>query len=43
MAHNQVKKFSPRHSKVEDDARTSAEVAETTVKKDFMLRVSTHW
>jgi hypothetical protein len=40
--HNLVKKFSRGRSKVTDDARPSAEVAETTVKTS-MLRVSTQW
>jgi hypothetical protein len=41
--HNWIDKFSEGRSKVEDDARPGAEVAETTVKKTSMLRVSTHW
>jgi hypothetical protein len=41
--HNCVEKLSEGHSKVEDDARPGAEVAETTVKKKTsMPRVSTH-
>jgi hypothetical protein len=31
--HNWVEKFSQGHSKVADDARTDAEMAETTVKR----------
>jgi hypothetical protein len=38
-----VEKFSQERSKVVDDARSGAEVAETTVKRLHMLRVSTHW
>jgi hypothetical protein len=38
---NWVEKFCEGRSKVADDARPSAEVAEITVK-DFMLRVSKH-
>jgi hypothetical protein len=41
--HNWVKKFSQGRSKVADDARPGAEVAETTAKMTSMLRVSTHW
>jgi hypothetical protein len=40
---NWVEKFSQGRSKVADDARPGAEVAETTVKKTSVLRVSTHW
>jgi hypothetical protein len=41
--HNWVDKFSQGHSKIADDAGPGGEVAETTVKKTSMLRVSTHW
>jgi hypothetical protein len=41
--YNWVKKFSEGRSKVTDDARPGAEVAEITDKKISMLRVSTHW
>jgi hypothetical protein len=40
---NWVEKFSEGRSKVADDARPGAEMAETTVKNTSMLRVSTHW
>jgi hypothetical protein len=40
--HNWVKKFSQGRSKVADDARPGAEVAESTVK-NFLLRVLSHW
>jgi hypothetical protein len=40
--HNWVEKFSEGRSKVADDARPSAEVAETVGKKAFVLRISTH-
>jgi hypothetical protein len=41
--HNWVEKFSQGRSKVADDARPGAEVAETTVKKTSMLRLSTQF
>jgi hypothetical protein len=40
--HNWVKKLSQGCLKVADDARPGAEVAETTIKKTSILRVSTH-
>jgi hypothetical protein len=40
--HNLVEKFSQGFPKVADDARPGAKVAETTVKKTSMLRVSMH-
>jgi hypothetical protein len=40
--HNWVEKLSQGHLKVASDARSGAEVAETTVKKTSILRVSTH-
>jgi hypothetical protein len=40
--HNWVEKFSQGRSKVADDARLDAEVAENS-QKASMLRVSTHW
>jgi hypothetical protein len=42
--HNWIERFSQKRSKIEDDARPIAEVAETTVKsvKRLVLRVSTH-
>jgi hypothetical protein len=43
VVHNWFDKFSQRHLKVTDDDRLGAEVAETTVKKTSMLRVSRHW
>jgi hypothetical protein len=41
--HNRVDKFSQGHSKIADDARSGAEVADTTVKETSTLRVSTRW
>jgi hypothetical protein len=41
--HNSYEMFSEGRLKVADDARTRAEVADTTVKRLQMLRVSTHW
>jgi hypothetical protein len=41
--HNWVDKPSQGRLKVTDDARPGAEVAETTVKRTSMLRVSAHW
>jgi hypothetical protein len=41
--HHWVEKFSQGRLKVADDARQGAEVAETTVKKLSMLRVSKQW
>jgi hypothetical protein len=40
--HNLVEKISQGRSKVADDARQGAEVAETTFKNTSMLLVSTH-
>jgi hypothetical protein len=40
---NWVDSFSQGRSNVADDTRPSAEVAETTVKKTSMPRVSKHW
>jgi hypothetical protein len=41
--YNWVDKFSEGRSKVADDARPGAEVAETAAKKTSMMHVSTHW
>jgi hypothetical protein len=41
--HKRFEKFSQRRSKFADNGRPGAEVAETTVKKTSVLRVSTHW
>jgi hypothetical protein len=41
--HNWVETFSRGLLKVADDDRRGAVVAEVTVKKTCMLRVSTHW
>jgi hypothetical protein len=41
--HNWVEKFSQGRSKVADDTRPGAEVAENSQKTSSMLRVSTHW
>jgi hypothetical protein len=41
--HSWVKQFSQECSKVADDARPGAEVAETAAEKTSVLQVSTHW
>jgi hypothetical protein len=41
--HNFVKIFSQGRLKVADDARPTAEVAETKSQKTSMLQLSTHW
>jgi hypothetical protein len=41
--HNWVEKFPQGRSKVANDARPSAELAEITVKTTCTLQVSTHW
>jgi hypothetical protein len=41
--HNWAEKFSQGHWEVADDARPGAEVAETTITRFLLLRVSTHW
>jgi hypothetical protein len=41
--HNRLKKFPQGRSKVADDARSGAEVAETTVKTLLCCGVETHW
>jgi hypothetical protein len=40
---NWVEKFSQGRSKVANDARPDAEMAETTAQKTFMQLVSRHW
>jgi hypothetical protein len=42
VVHNWMEKFFKGRLKDADDARPGAEVAETTVNKTAMLRVSTH-
>jgi hypothetical protein len=41
--HNWVEKFSQGRSKVSDDARPVAEVADNNSQKTSMLRASTRW
>jgi hypothetical protein len=41
--HSWVKKFSEGRSKVADDTRPGAEVADTTVRRLLCLQFSTHW